>query len=607
MPAVRMPSIRAAAAGARRVLIRFPFVLFAALAAAAIGSALVGKAGRPSGPLMAAMVGATLGLPLLAGLALAGRTGSRRLKVALGLLGIAVLAAVAAAWPHWTGPTQARRYAQLSIGFHLLVAFLPFLDGREPNAFWQYNRTLFLRFLSAGLHSSVLFIGLAVALLAIDKLFGVKVHDSAYQRLWLLVAFVFNTWFFLGGVPEDLGALEQRRDYPRALKVFSQFILIPIVVVYLVILTAYLVRIIVTGQWPSNWIGYLVSSVATVGILSLLLVHPLREDEGYRWVGRYARWFYLALLPAVGMLLAAIGKRIGQYGVTEDRYFIAVLALWLAAISVVFLLKPGTGVRWIPITLAALAFATFGVPLGAYGVSRRNQTDRLRALLEANQVLARGVVTPATGTLPVEARKQISSAVRYLLEAHGEGPVRAVLGDAMPALPADSASADRRRSHSSSNARTVVTALGIPYMESWEGAQTESFSYHGWRPTSHAVPLEGADFHVSLDGGMPAILEIGGEPWRLEAARGGLTLSGRRGTLRFPMDTLIAFARARGSTPDSTQVPRLTQRASGVAAMLVPRTYSGYGGGDSVHVYQMTGDLYLTLSPGPGAAEPPRR
>src|SRR5262245_12050334 len=200
--AVPIPSVRAAAAGARRVAIRFPFVMLAALIAAGVASAMSG-AGRHEEALEAALVASALGLPLFTALALAAeRTGSRQFSLLLGLLGVATLVALAAAWPHWTGAVRVRRWAQLSIGFHLLVAFLPYLDGREPNGFWQYNRALFLRFLGAALHSTVLFLGLAGALLAIDKLLGVHVHTNAYRRLWSLVAFVFNTWFFLGGVPE---------------------------------------------------------------------------------------------------------------------------------------------------------------------------------------------------------------------------------------------------------------------------------------------------------------------------------------------------------------------------------------------------------------------
>ena len=252
-----------------------------------------------------------------------------------------------------------------------MVAFLPYARLGESDGFWQqYNRTLFLRFLTAALYSSVLYIEpLGRRCSRSTSYFISRFRAAPTRRLWLWISFVFNTWFFLGGVPEDLPTLEHRREYPRALKVFSQFILIPLVVIYLAILTAYLVRIFITGQWPSGWIGYLVSSVAAVGILSLLLVHPIREAPENRWVGTYTRWFYVAMLPAIGMLLVAIWKRVSQYGVTEDRYFIAILALWLAAIAVLFIVRRGTDIRWIPITLCILAFVTTGGPFGAYGVS----------------------------------------------------------------------------------------------------------------------------------------------------------------------------------------------------------------------------------------------
>jgi hypothetical protein len=313
-----MPSIRAAAVDARRVAYRFPMVLVSGVVAATVGSIIIHSSDSVSEPLLAAWVSAALGLALFTALAVfSERVGSRRLGVVLAVVGALALVAFGFAWYHWSDPIRFRRYAQVSIGLHLMVAFLPYLRFGESNGFWQYNRSLFLRFLTAALYSSVLYVGLAVALLAIDKLFHVKISGTVYGRLWLWIAFVFNTWFFLGGVPEDLPALEHRREYPRALKVFSQFILIPLVVIYLGILTAYLVRILITGQWPSGWIGYLVSSVAAVGILSLLLVHPIREAPENRWVGTYTRWFYVAMLPAIGMLLVAIWKRVSQYGGTE--------------------------------------------------------------------------------------------------------------------------------------------------------------------------------------------------------------------------------------------------------------------------------------------------
>ena len=216
----------------------------------------------------------------------------------------------------------------MSVGLHLLAAVLPYAGVDEPNGFWQYNRALFLRFLTAGIYSAVLFVGLALALAALDNLLGVSVPEESYFRLLATIAFVFNTWFFVAGVPPDLPALEAYTDYPKGLRVFAQFILVPLVIVYLLIVTAYLGRVIVTRVWPSGWTGYLVSALATVGILAILLVHPERDRKDQPWIEIYARWFYVGLFPSIIMLLLAIWQRLGQYGITERRYLLSVLALW---------------------------------------------------------------------------------------------------------------------------------------------------------------------------------------------------------------------------------------------------------------------------------------
>ena len=56
---------------------------------------------------------------------------------------------------------------------------------------------------------------------------------EAYGRLDLMLLFVFNTWFFLAGVPGDFAALDESREFPRGIRVFAQYILAPLVGVYL--------------------------------------------------------------------------------------------------------------------------------------------------------------------------------------------------------------------------------------------------------------------------------------------------------------------------------------------------------------------------------------
>jgi hypothetical protein len=472
---MRLPTIGVVVAAAADAARRFPLVLAAAFVAAYAAITMVNNSDWTP-ELTRALAAATLGFPLLFALTVLAERRARTNAARWALFGggVVVLLAFWAAWPAWTDAIRALRYAQLSVAFHLLVAFLPYARSPEQRGFWQYNRALFLRFLTAGLYSAVLFVGLAIALLAVNKLLGVDVADEGYARLWIMIAFVFNTWFFVGGVPRDLAALDSYDEYPTGLRVFTQYVLVPIVAIYLLILTLYLGKVLVTRVWPSGWIGYLVSSVATVGILSWLLVHPLEERPEYAWVKTFTRGFYLAIMPAIIMLWLAIWKRVEQYGITERRYFLIVLSIWLGAIAVYYTLARSRSIKVIPASLAAVALLTFAGPWGAYQVSRASQLGRLRGLLARNALLANNALQPATHDVSFADRKEISSGLRYLLETHGAGTIAPWIGDSLKNAfrvgGADAAGEPR--------ARAIMTALHLEYVTPWEGERDEYFSYY---------------------------------------------------------------------------------------------------------------------------------
>jgi hypothetical protein len=592
---VRLSSIRAAWDESQRTQARFPLVLLSAAIATAMGWLVVKD--DSSSHRTAVLAAATLGLALFTAVAVASeRARSRYAGVVINALAIAGLIAIAWAWSTWPNAVQVRRFAQFGIGFHLLVAFLAYVGVREPNGFWQFNRILFLRFCLAAVYSGVLFIGLVVALVAINQLFKAHIASTVYARLWITIAFLFNTWFFLAGVPRDLPALEARSDYPTGLKVFTQFVLLPLVVIYLLILTTYLVRILVTGQWPSGWIGYLVSSVATVGILSLLLVHPIREREGNRWVSTYARWFYVALLPSIVMLLVAIGKRIRQYGITEDRYFVAVLALWLAGIALLYIARRNTGIRIIPATLCVLAFVTAFGPQGAYSVSLHSQQSRLSTLLAQAGIVRGGRANP-TGDVPFDVRREMSATLAYLIESHGLSSLRRVLGDS-PAFAAADSMKGTGYGQGEWRARVIMNRLGLEYVTGSQPQTSTYFSYYARQgPESQAIPISDVDYHVRLLGSLPREFQIDTTSWEFGPGRHGqairLVTSGHNAA-EFPTDTLVTLARLYGAA-DVRPWPRITVTSDYARATLVVISFAGFRDRDSTRITNLEGDLYLKI------------
>ena len=475
---MRLPTLDRVAAAAGQAARRFPVALACAVVAAVSGMLLIDSSNEELFERL--LYASTLGLPLFVGLTfLAERRGwSGGHRALVRVAGLLALAALFFLYQRWSEEVAALRYVQLSVAFHLFAAFAPFIRAGTLNGFWQYNRSLFLRGLTTAVFAGVLFVGLSGALAGVDNLLGVDVEGETYGRLWFFIAFVFGTWFFLGGVPDDLEALDSETDYPAVIKVFSQFILTPIVTVYLTILTIYLGKILVTRVWPSGWIGYLVSGVAVVGILSLLLVHPIEEKEENRWIRTYARWFYVALVPSIVMLLLAIWQRIDQYGVTEKRYFLVVLSLWLAGISVYYIVTRSRNIKVIPTTLCLVALVTFAGPWGAYAVSLRSQTARFERLLAANDMLVDGQARAASTAPSFDDRKEMSAILRYLAETHGTASIDPLFGRRLAEIDTVAQGLGHStRGEADRRADVIVASLNVEYVGRW-AAQADESAFH---------------------------------------------------------------------------------------------------------------------------------
>lgn len=446
---MRFPSLASLAERAAQVLRRFPWPLAAGALAAAAGIVATTH-GADDAWARLAMV-AALGLPVTVAVTLLAETRGwpGGLRAAVLLSGAAALAAFFLAWPGIDQRHDALRYFQLSAALHLGVAFLPFLGLTESLAFWQYNRRLFLGFLRALVFSGVLFVGIAIALGALDRLFGVTIAGETYFRIWLVVALVVNTWIFLAAVPEDLPALAGDTEYPRALKVFAQYILTPLAFTYLVILLAYLVKILAGAEWPSGWVGWLVASVSVTGILGFLLVHPLRGDPAEGWIRTYGRWLFVGLVPAALMLLVAFWKRIAPYGLTEPRVLGLVLGLWLLGIALLFIARSAASIKLIPTTLAALLLLTLYGPLSLSRVSISSQGRRLTRMLRA-------------AAADSASAREASAALRFLLDHRAGAEIAARVGRPLPAIAWDSL--PRYGEKRDSAARRIMAAAGAPYV-----------------------------------------------------------------------------------------------------------------------------------------------
>ncbi len=415
---MKLPSLTTLIHGATATLARFPFVLLAATVATI--ATIIGPDDIRS------ILASVLGIPLFFSIALFGerRGWSAAGKIGGGIAGVVLLVGYYFMLaPGGRTDANAIQFVVLGFVLHFLVAVAPYLVRNQIHGFWQYNKALFLRALASLLYTGVLYIGLSLALLAVVELFQVKIDWDIYSDLGAVLLGIFNTWFFLAGVPHDFVALQEDSSYPGGLKVFTQYVLLPLVVVYLGILYLYAGKIILEWNWPNGWVSSLILGFSVAGILSALLLYPVREQEGNTWISRFYSGFYYALLPLTVLLVLAAWRRVSEYGITEGRYYVIALALWLAAIAIYMLATRGRDIKAIPVSLAVLGlFSVFG-PWGALQVSTESQIRQLREVLERDTILVNDRVGSRTFGANSDAINRARSIIYYLDERNKLGAI----------------------------------------------------------------------------------------------------------------------------------------------------------------------------------------
>jgi Domain of unknown function (DUF4153) len=416
------PTVQTVIEETGRVAARFPYVVLSAVAGSVASVVeLESKGVSVSNVIMAA----ALGVPLMLALRLYREwTANRRLGMALELIGVALLVAYSFSFPadykgvpaiYWI------RFAVVDVGLHFGVAFAPCLAGAGEWGYWQFNRRLFQRFALALLYTAVLYVGLTLALGSLSKLLDVNVEPKRYGELWVVMFGIFNTLFFLGGVPATLEELERDTSYPRGLRAFAQFALAPLVIVFFVILYLYAFKILKAWSWPHGWVGKPIYFISEVGILAALLLQPARQIEAERWARWYWRYFFGTLGPLSILLLLSVKERISVYGVTEARYYGLVLGAWLLCVSIWFTLRPGGSTRAIPASLALICLLTAAGPWSAFSVSSASQERQLIELLTPIGAVENGTLVPARHGMDTKEEASARSILAHLVSTYGRG------------------------------------------------------------------------------------------------------------------------------------------------------------------------------------------
>jgi hypothetical protein len=343
------------------------------------------------------------------------------------LSGTAVVAAALYAFHRFDPVLEAERWRAVLLIASSILALLaaPAFSSPYPVArrAWVhlFAARLGARIAVVALYALILFVGLAAALGAVNGLFELELPGRIFAHLGALVYLLLPPWAVAAGLPELVEHPETRSPATlRALRHSGRFLLAPLITLYLLIVYAYAVRMLATGELPKNLVSPVVLGAGLLVLVATILLEPLHDDPSTRGLSRFVKLLPPLLLPLIALALWAVLLRVGQYGWTEFRYVRTLALLVLGGFAVAGTLRLFQRRRpplaALPPALAAtLAVAAVG-PLGAPAVSLRSQSARLTALLAT----APGARTPdAPVAVPHDTFADIADRANYLRQHFG--------------------------------------------------------------------------------------------------------------------------------------------------------------------------------------------
>ena len=388
-------------------------------------------------------------------------------------------------------PEFLTRFALFFLAGHLFVLFAPFLLKWDKAAYWNYLKSISVAIGRSLFFSGVLYLGLVLALAAITALFEVEIRGERYGQLFMFCLGIVNTWIYLSDFPEKVHN-DKVIQFQRAFEVFVKYILIPLVLLYLAILYAYGFKILLEWELPKGWVSYLVTALALLGFVVQVIIDPIQKTIQSWTINKFYPWFYLLLLPLIVLLFVAIFRRISDYGITENRYFVVLSAFWILGISLYLLLSKKRRLIILPISIFILAVCSAIGPWGAIPISKNSQTNRFETLLTS--------VRANENAATLDQHEQLKSILNYLDDRNALSRLNAITGIAM--VPAFKDSVDGKLdTYAWLDTEKVLDSLGVTISSEELGKNNPHgayYNYYGNQYGTHNYNIKGFHYLAPL-------------------------------------------------------------------------------------------------------------
>lgn len=392
------------------------------------------------------------------------------------------------------------RYFATMLFFILSFIYIPRIGIK--NNYEYYLMNIWSSFALTFVYSFVLYFGVAAIFFTIDQLFDVNIKGELYYYMFLIISLIFAVSLFLSKLPtseEDYNFVE----YTKALKILLVYIVIPLITIYTAILYVYFGKILVTREWPRGLVSHLVLWYSTLSVGVIFLITPILEEN--KIAKLFKILFPKIVLPVLFMMFLSIYQRIAQYGITENRYYVVALGLWVLGIMLYFSFKKPLRNIVIPISLSLIILNSVYGPLSSFAISKYSQNKRFENILDRNNMLSNGEIIK-NNEIPIEDKREISNIVSYFNSTHELKDIKV--------LP-QGFELDK-----------METIMGFKYEPYYSLPYDQNrYFYYGTQNAEDAVDVKGYDYYLHMNSWSENKREVNGLTLQYNRAKNILTLS----------------------------------------------------------------------------------
>lgn len=165
----------------------------------------------------------------------------------------------------------------------------------------------------------------------------------------------------------------------RIFDILQNYVFVPAVLIYTVILYLYFGKIVITWTLPKGGIAYLVFAFTIIAML-VKAARLLQQKPICNW---FFNNFSLISIPALTMFWIGVWYRIGQYGFTESRVYLAVCGIIMTVILLIFInSKTGRYLYGTLFGIVMLVIFTYIPGATAKEIGLKSQIDRIKRMSE---------------------------------------------------------------------------------------------------------------------------------------------------------------------------------------------------------------------------------